>query len=109
MYAIFESGGKQYKVTAGDTLDVEKLDVPVGETVELTNILMIVDGDQVKVGAPTIENAAVVGHVVEHVKGKKVRVFKSKRRKGYRRTIGHRQRYARLHIDEIRSDAEAAV
>jgi len=109
MYAIFESGGKQYRATAGGTLDIEKLDVPAGETVELTNVLMIVNGDQVKVGTPTIENAAVVGHVVEHVKGEKIYVFKSKKRKGYRRKTGHRQKYVRLHIDEIKSDAEAAV
>jgi large subunit ribosomal protein L21 len=109
MYAIFESGGKQYRVTSGDTLDVEKLDVPVGETVELRNVLMIVDGDQVRVGTPTIENAGIVGHVVDHVKGEKIHVFKSKKRKGYRRKTGHRQKYVRLHIDEIRSDAEAAV
>ena len=109
MYAILESGGKQYRVTAGDTLDVEKLDVSVGETVELKNVLMIVDGDQVKVGTPTIENAAVIGHVVDHVKGKKIYVFKSKKRKGYRRKTGHRQKYVRLHIDEIKPDAEAAV
>ena len=109
MYAIIKSGGKQYRVAAGDTLDIEKLDVPVGEIVELTDVLMIADGDKVKVGTPTIENAAVVGHVVEHVKGEKVHAFKSKKRKGYRRKIGHRQKYVRLHVDEIKSDAEAAV
>lgn len=109
MYAIFESGGKQYKVTAGDTLDIEKLDAPVGETVELKNVLMLVDGDRVSVGAPTVENAAIVAHVVDHIKGEKVHVFKSKKRKGYRRKTGHRQKYIRLHIDEIKSSAEAAV
>ena len=109
MYAIFESGGKQYRVTVGNTLDIEKLDVPIGETVELTNILMIVDGDQVKVGTPTIENAAVVGHIVDYVKGEKIYVFKSKKRKGYRRKTGHRQKYVRLHIDNIEPGAETAV
>ena len=109
MYAIFESGGKQYRVSAGDTLDIEKLTVPVGETVELTNVLMVVDGDTVKVGTPTIEDAAVVGHVLGHVKGEKIHVFKSKKRKGYRRKTGHRQKYVRLQIDEIKPGAEAGV
>ncbi len=109
MYAIFSSGGKQYRASAGDTLDLEKMDVFVGQTVELTSVLMIVDGDQVKVGTPTLENAAVVGHVMEHVKGEKLYVFKSKKRKGYRRKTGHRQKYVRLYIDEIRSGIEAGA
>ena len=107
MYAIFESGGKQYRVTAGDTLDIEKLDVSAGNKVELTNVLLIADGDQVKVGTPTIEDASVVGHVLAHVKGEKIYIFKSKKRKGYRRKTGHRQQYIRLHIDEIKQGAEA--
>jgi len=107
MYAIFESGGKQYKVATGDTLDIEKMDVSAGDTVELTDVLLIADGEQVKVGTPTIENASVVAHVVEHVKGKKIYVFKSKKRKGYRRKTGHRQKYIRLYIDEIKPGAEA--
>ncbi len=109
MYAIFESGGKQYRVTAGDTLDIEKLAVPVGGTIDITNVLMIIDGDRVKVGTPIIENASVTGHVIGHVKGKKIYVFKSKKRKGYRRKTGHRQKYVRLHIDEIKPGAEAAA
>ncbi len=107
MYAIFESGGKQYRTSVGDTLDIEKLPVSVGEIVELTDVLMVVDGDAVKVGTPTVENAVVVGHVQEHVKGEKLYVFKSKKRKGYRRKTGHRQKYIRLHIDEIKQGAEA--
>jgi len=107
MYAIFESGGKQYKAATGDILDIEKMDVPVGEAVEITDVRMIVDGDKVKIGNPTIENAAVVGHVMNYVKGKKIVVFKSKRRKGYHRKIGHRQQYMRIHVDEIRPGVEA--
>lgn len=107
MYAILESGGKQYKVAAGDTLNIEKLNYSAGEKVELTNVLLIADGDQVKVGTPTIENASVVGHVIEHVKGEKIYVFKSKKRKGYRRRTGHRQKYVRIFIDEINPGAEA--
>ena len=109
MYAIFSSGGKQYRASAGDTLDLEKMDVFIGQTVELTDVLMVVDGDQVKVGTPTVENATVVGHVMEHVKGEKLYVFKSKKRKGYRRKTGHRQKYVRLYIDEIRPGAEAGA
>lgn len=109
MYAIFKSGGKQYRVSAGDTVDIEKIPVGVGEKVELTNVLMIVDGETVTVGTPAIENAAVVGHVEDHVKGDKIYVFKSKKRKNYRRKIGHRQKYVRLYIDEIRLGTEAGV
>ena len=108
MYAIFESGGKQYRVAPGDTLDIEELGISTG-TVELAKVLMIVDDDQVEVGTPTIANAAVVGHVVDHVKGEKIYVFKSKKRKGYRRKTGHRQKYVRLHIDEIKLGTETAT
>jgi large subunit ribosomal protein L21 len=109
MYAIFETGGKQYRASVGDKLNIEKFDFPVeeGETVELKNVLMIADGDQVNVGNPTIENAAVVGHVLGNVKGKKIYIFKSKKRKGYRRKTGHRQKYVRLHVDEIIPDIKA--
>ena len=109
MYAIFQSGGKQYRVTTGDTVDIEKMDIPNSEKVELANVLMVVDGDQIQVGTPTIENAVISGHVVGSVKGKKVTAFKSKRRKGYRRKVGHRQEYVKLHIDEIKLGSEAAV
>ena len=108
MYAIFESGGKQYRVAAGDTLDIEELNVPIGAEVELNRVLMIVDGEQVQVGTPTIENAVIAGHVVGHVKGEKVTGFKSKKRKGYRRKLGHRQKYIRLQIDDIKLGSEIA-
>ncbi len=101
MYAIFESGGKQYKATAGAVINLELLDIPEGEKVELKNVLMIVDEDQVKVGAPNVENASVVGHFLEYTKGKKVTIFKYKKRKGYHRKIGHRQKYVKIQIDEI--------
>ncbi len=106
MYAIFESGGKQYKATAGKVIDLEKMDVPVGESLELTNILMVVDDDQVKVGTPTVEEAVVVCHVLDYVPGKKIIVFKSKKRKGYSRKIGHRQKYMRVQVDDIRVGAK---
>ena len=106
MYAIFESGGKQYKAKAGDVINIEKKDVPVGESLELTNVLMVVDDDQVKVGAPILEDTAVVCHVLDYVPGKKVIVFKSKKRKGYSRKIGHRQKYMKIKVDEIRVGAK---
>jgi large subunit ribosomal protein L21 len=109
MYAIFESGGKQYRVTAGDTVDIEKIDISMGEKVELPNVLMVVDGDQIQVGTPTIENAVISGHVVGSVKGEKVTVFKSKPKKGYRRKTGHRQKYIRLRIDEINLGTDDAA
>ena len=109
MYAIFESGGKQYRVTAGDTVDIEKIDTSMGEKVELANVLMVVDGDQIQVGTPTIENAVISGHVLGPVKGEKITVFKSKRRKDYRRKVGHRQKYIRLYIDEISLGSDDAA
>ena len=104
MYAIFESGGKQYKVSTGDEVNIEMMDIPAGEKVELTNVFMIVDGNEVKIGNPVVENALIVGHVVDYVAGKKIVVFKSKKRKGYHRKIGHRQKYMKVHVDEIRYD-----
>ena len=101
MYAIFESGGKQYKATAGAIINLELLDIPEGEKVELKNVLMIVDEDQVKIGAPNVENASVVVHLLEYIKGKKITVFKYKKKKGYRRKIGHRQKYVKIQVDEI--------
>jgi large subunit ribosomal protein L21 len=108
MYAICAIGGKQYQVAVNDLVDVDKLDKPVGETVELNNVLLFAgdDGD-VQVGSPYLEDIAVVGQVVEHGKDKKIIVFKSKRRKGYRRKRGHRQQYTRLRIEEIRQEGVA--
>jgi large subunit ribosomal protein L21 len=100
VYAIVETGGKQYKVSAGQTVDVELLPVDAGEQVELDRVLMVVDGDQVRVGNPTVDGATVKATVVDRVKGKKVRTFKYSGTK-YRRRRGHRQQYTRLAIDEI--------
>jgi large subunit ribosomal protein L21 len=100
VYAIVETGGKQYKVSAGQVLDVELLPESAGEQVELTTVLMVVDGDQVSVGTPTVDGAAVKATVTERIKGEKVRIFKYTGKR-YRRRLGHRQQYTRLHIDEI--------
>ena len=103
MYAIFATGGKQYRVAANDLVDVEKLDASVGETFEFNNVLLFAGDDgNVRVGSPHLEDITVVGQIVEHDKDKKIIVFKSKRRKGYRRKRGHRQQYTRLRIEEIR-------
>ena len=102
MYAIFATGGKQYKVTVNDLIDVQKLDMPVGETMEFNEVLLVAtdDGDA-KIGSPYVGDAAVLGQIIEHGKDKKIIVFKSKRRKGYKRKRGHRQQYTRLHITDI--------
>ncbi len=100
VYAIVETGGKQYKVSAGQTVDVELLPEDAGDQVELDRVLMIVDGDQVHVGNPTVDGATVKATVVDRVKGEKVRTFKYSGTK-YRRRRGHRQKFTRLEIDEI--------
>ena len=102
MYAIVKTGGKQYKVSAGQVMDVELLPQQVGEQVELTDVLMVVDGGEVKVGSPMVEGALVKATVTELVKGEKIRTFKMTGKR-YRRHLGHRQRYTRLHIDEIQA------
>ncbi len=101
MYAIIRTGGKQYQVTSGDRLRVEKLDGAVGDSVDLDQVLMVVDGEDVKVGKPIVEGAKVVAKIAEQGKAKKVVVFKKKRRKGYRLKRGHRQDYTALQIEEV--------
>ena len=101
MYAIVRTGGKQYQVAAGDTLRVEKLQGQVGDTVELSDVLLVADGDNIRVGTPALEGARVVAKIVEQGKSKKVLVFKKKKRKGYRVLRGHRQFFTALSIEEI--------
>ncbi len=100
MYAVIKTGGKQYKVSAGDLLKVEKLDGAVGETIELNEVLMV-GGEEVKIGTPLLPNAKVTAQIVEQGKDKKILVFKSKRRKNYRKKYGHRQPLTRLKITNI--------
>jgi len=102
VYAIVKTGGKQYKVSEGQVMDVELLPQQAGEQVELTDVLMVVDGDDVKVGSPVVEGALVKATVTELAKGEKVRTFKMTGKR-YRRRLGHRQQYTRLHIDEIKA------
>ncbi|MBL7183186.1 MAG: 50S ribosomal protein L21 [Anaerolineae bacterium] len=101
MYAIVETSGKQYKVSAGEIVEVDKLPLEVGDRVELDRVLLVADGEEVRVGQPTVEGAKVLATVTDHVKGPKIIVFKYRPRERYRRKKGHRQNYTRLTIDEI--------
>ena len=103
MYAIIRTGGKQYQVASGDRLRVEKLDGNVGDSVDLNEVLMVVDGDKVQVGKPVVDGAKVVAKIAEQGKAKKVVIFKKKRRKGYRLKKGHRQDYTALQIEDIKA------
>jgi large subunit ribosomal protein L21 len=101
VYAIVRAGGKQYRVQAGDTIYVERLTTPVGDTVTLGDVLLVGGDGDVRVGSPRVEAAAVVGTVLEQGRDHKIRVFKYKKRKHYRRTKGHRQSFTALRIDAI--------
>ena len=102
MYAVVKTGGKQYKVSEGDLLKVEKIDGERGDVIELNEVLMVADGDKIEIGTPILPGACVSCQIVKHGKAKKIIVFKSKRRKGYRKKQGHRQIYTNLKINEIR-------
>ncbi|GAG33141.1 unnamed protein product [marine sediment metagenome] len=102
MYAVIETGGKQYKATVGATIDVEKLDAEVGQAIELDRVLMVAEEGRVRVGRPILDNATVSATVVEHGRRRKVIVFKYRAKQRYRRKAGHRQWYTRLHIDAIK-------
>ncbi len=101
MYAIVESGGRQYRAEAGESFSTEKLPYEVGEQIELENVLLLADGENVKVGRPTVDGVSVKATVVEQYRGKKIFVWKYKPKKRYRRRRGHRQSYTRLRVDEI--------
>ncbi|MFI0348397.1 MAG: 50S ribosomal protein L21 [Chthoniobacterales bacterium] len=100
-YAIIQTGGKQYRVSEGDFLDVEKLDIEAGQSTIFSDVLMIVDGESVTLGAPLIGNASVQAEVVEQWKDEKVIAFKFRRRKGYHRTVGHRRQLTKVKISSI--------
>ena len=101
MYAILETGGKQYKVRPGDTIQVEKLAGELGDTVELGRVLMVGDEETVSVGSPAVEGASVMAEVVGQGRGPKIIVFKYKSKVRYRRKTGHRQSLTRLRIGDI--------
>lgn len=100
MYAVIKTGGKQYKVSEGDLVKVEKIEGAVGDSIELGEVLMV-GGEEVAIGTPLLPGAKVKAQIVEQGKGKKVLVFSSKRRKGFRKTYGHRQTITRLKITGI--------
>ena len=101
MFAVLSAGGKQYKVSQGDLIEVEKLESNTGDTVTLDQVLMIGEGENIEVGSPYVSGCKVTGEVVEQGKGPKIIVFKKKRRKNYRRKNGHRQLFTQLKITEI--------
>lgn len=101
MYAVIESGNKQYKVENGNTIDVELLYLNKDDAVNFEHILLVADGGKIKVGTPYVKGAEVVGKVIDEIKDDKVVSFKYKNKTGYHRTIGHRQRYTRVLIEKI--------
>ena len=101
MYAVVSTGGKQYRVQKGETLRVEKIPGEVGSKVTLDKVLLLADGENIRVGQPLLEKAAVQASIVEQDKAKKILVFKYKRRKRYRRKKGHRQPFTAIRIDGI--------
>ena len=103
MYAVIRSGGKQYQVREGDTIRVEKLPGEEGDSVTLDEVLLVADGDNITVGTPHVKGASVTAKVQGQGRGKKVKVVKFKRRKHYRRQMGHRQAYTELAITGIKA------
>jgi large subunit ribosomal protein L21 len=103
MYAVVESGGKQYRVQEGEILRVEKIPGDIGSPVTFEKVLIFSDGENVSIGNPVLESVAVRGHIVEQGKAKKIIVFKYKKRKRYRRKQGHRQQYTAVLIDNIKT------
>ena len=101
MYAVVKTGGKQYKVAPGEKLKVEQIPADVGAEVILDQVLMVGDGDAVRLGQPNITGATVKATVVAHGRGEKIRIFKMRRRKHYQKHQGHRQNYTELQIDAI--------
>jgi large subunit ribosomal protein L21 len=101
VYAIVKTGGKQYRVEAGSTIYVERLEAPVGDRITFEEVLLVGGEGGVRVGSPNVDKASVVGTVLDQGRDRKIRVFKFKKRKHYRRTRGHRQSFTALRIDTI--------
>lgn len=102
MYAVIETGGKQYRVAPGDTIEIERLEVEAGQPFTFDRVLLVSNAGQLSVGAPTVAQATVIGDVQEHLRGDKKVAFKMKRRKGYHHTVGHRQELTRVKITDIK-------
>lgn len=105
MIAIVETGGKQYQVTEGKYVDIELLDGQEGDVIELDKVMMIIDGENSKVGQPYVEGAKIKGKIVKNGKDKKILVYKMRAKKGYRRKNGHRQQFTRLMVEDIVTSA----
>ena len=103
MYAVLETGSKQYRVSAGDTLEIERLAIEAGKPVTFDRVLMVNNDGKVTFGSPTIASATIEADVVQHIRGEKKIAFKMKRRKGYHKTIGHRQELTVVKIKEIKA------
>ena len=103
MYAVIKSGGKQYRVESGAQVRLESLAADVGSAISFDEVLLVGNGDKVKVGAPLVSGAKVKATVVSHGRGEKVKIFKLRRRKHFQKTQGHRQNYTEVRIDEISS------
>ena len=103
MYAVIKTGGKQYKVSKGETLKVEKIAADEGAKVELDQVLMVVDGDDVKIGSPLVKGGKVTAKIKSHGRGNKVEIVKFRRRKHHRKQMGHRQSYTELEITGIKA------
>ena len=103
MYAVLETGSKQYRVSKGDTLEIERLDVEAGKPFTFDRVLLVSNEGKLTVGSPTVASASVTADVVAHKRGEKKIAFKMKRRKGYHRTVGHRQELTVVKITEIKS------
>jgi large subunit ribosomal protein L21 len=101
MYAVIKTGGKQYKVSAGEKLKIESIPAEVGSQIELDQVLMVADGDKITAGTPLVSGAVVKATVVSHGRGEKISIFKLRRRKHYRKTLGHRQNYTEIEINGI--------
>jgi large subunit ribosomal protein L21 len=102
MYAVLETGSKQYRVAKGDTLEIERLDVEAGKPITFDRVLLVNNDGKLTVGSPTVASASVTANVVAHKRGEKKIAFKMKRRKGYHRTVGHRQELTVVKITEIK-------
>jgi large subunit ribosomal protein L21 len=103
MFAIVQTGGKQYRVEAGDVIVVEKLATEAGAEIVLDKVLLVGDGENVTIGRPVVAGAKVTAQVVSQAKGPKIIVFKKRSKKGYKKTQGHRQKYTELKIKEIKA------